>query len=83
MTRQDDIDDLIQPPGTPEIGFSRGVVVAWNGGTFTNTITVNGATMTNLATLGLADGAIITPGQTVGILRVKSAYYVLGAIAAP
>ena len=80
MARQDEIDDLLTPPPDPEIGFHKANVIAFNTGTFTNTLDIAGEIFTNVTVVGLADAAAVSPGSTVLVLRVKSAYYILGSM---
>lgn len=84
-----DLADLLTgryaPPsaGTGDIGFHQGVVTAWNSATGENTISVAGGTVSNIDVLTTSDSIMLTVGDGVGLLRVKSTYFILGRIAPP
>lgn len=78
-----DLAPLLASAGLPDVGFHQGTVTAWNEVTGTNTVTVNGATLTNLPALNLGEFVILEPGDVVGLLRFKHTYFILGRIILP
>lgn len=89
-----DLADLISfagrfgPGGNPatgqaDIGFHMGVVTAWNSSTGQNTLMVSGGVVNDIPVLSTADSIMLNVGDTVGLLRFKSTYFILGRIAPP
>lgn len=83
--RSDDIAALLVAGMQPsyDLDYHQGLVLSWDEATGNNSVMVNGSTFTNL--LVLSTGAI-TPfqkGDTLGILRYQSTYFILGKIRAP
>jgi hypothetical protein len=74
---------MAPPAGNSDIGFHQGVVQSWDELTGVNTVLVNGTSLSNLKCLAIGAGVILTPGDTVGLLRFQSTYFILGRIAAP
>lgn len=56
---------------------------AWDAITGENTIGVAGGTVTNVSVLSTADNIMLNPGDTVGLIRFKSTYFILGRLAPP
>lgn len=82
MAKADDLAGLLPPPGTEEhdLGFRQGVIRTWDLGTGANTVDVGGATVSNLPVLSESGLVVLYPGDIVGILRVRSQYFILGRI---
>lgn len=68
--------------GTKALGFHQGIVESWNESTGANSIRVNGNLFTDLRVLSTSDSIMLTAGDTVGLLRFQTTYFVLGRIAA-
>lgn len=83
MARADDLAALIAPSRRSEVSVSQGFLTAWNGATFANTVSVDGATFTNLPIVGTASPGALAAGMLVLLLRVRSTYYILGKILTP
>lgn len=66
-----------------EIGFHQGKVIAFNLDTGANTIRVKDVDFFDLPVMNVTDSAGLLPGMVVGILRIRSTYFVLGRIANP
>ncbi|MCM4080404.1 hypothetical protein [Paractinoplanes hotanensis] len=81
--RSDDLVPLVVPSSAPVLGYRKGVVIAWDGVTFANTVQVGSTVLTNLPVLNLADSADIVPGDSVGILTFGSSWAVLGRFTVP
>lgn len=81
--RSDDLVPLLTPPKETALGYRQGVVVAWDGVTFANTIQVGTAVLTNLPVLTLADNADIVAGDVVGILSLGPSWVILGRFTVP
>lgn len=64
----------------PTIDFHTGQIIAWNSNTNTNRILVLGTIMENLPILTAANTSGLVVGAAVGILRVKTQYFVLGRV---
>lgn len=83
MSRADDLTNVLVPlikASDGDIGFRSGVVSAWNPSTGESSITIAGSTITGVPFLIRAEALAIRIGDVVGILRVKSQYFVLGRI---
>lgn len=89
-----DLADLITfgerfgPGGNPasgggDVGFHMGTVTEWDSSTGENVLMVAGGTVSNVPVLSTADSIMLAPGDTVGLIRFKSTYFILGRIAAP
>lgn len=63
----------------PEIGFHQGVVVEWDTVGNTNSILVVGSLIENVSILS-AGAIMIGVGDVVGLLRVRTQYFILGRI---
>ncbi|OXM73093.1 MULTISPECIES: hypothetical protein [Amycolatopsis] len=72
-----------QGNGNSDIGWHTGVVQAWDEQTGLNSILINGNTFNNLSVLSTSNSIMISPGDTVALMRVQSQYFVLGRIQAP
>lgn len=90
-----DLADLIAfggrfgPGGDPargqggDIGFHQGVVTSWNSLTGENTLMVAGGEVRDIPVLSTADSIMLAEGDSVGLIRFKSTYFILGRIAPP
>lgn len=74
---------MAPPAGNGDIGFHQGVIQSWDEITGVNTVIVNGTSLSNLKCLSIGAGIVLTPGDTVGLLRFQSTYFILGRVAAP
>jgi hypothetical protein len=72
-----------RPDTQGPLGFHQGQVVTWNSVTGQNTVAVLGTTVNDVPVLTTADSIMLNVGDTVGILRFKSTYFLLGRIAPP
>lgn len=82
--RANDLTSLLAPDkSTPDLVFRQGLVVSWNPAGGTNEIEVAGTSLTNLPTLASNELSVFKPGDAVGLLRVRSQYFVLGRIVVP
>lgn len=66
-----------------EIAFHTGVITSWDETTGVNTVNVGGTDMANLSVLSPSTTIGLRAGMPVGVLRVKTRYFILGKIAAP
>lgn len=66
-----------------DFGYHQGQVMAWNATNNTNRIKVAGTELTNLPVLTSAGSVSLEPGVSVGILRYRTTYFVLGRVVAP
>lgn len=64
----------------PSLDFHTGQILAWNGTGQTNRVLVLGTVMTNLPILTSANMTGFEVGSAVGILRVRTQYFILGRI---
>lgn len=64
----------------PTIDFHTGQIIDWNSSDNTNRILVLGTVMENLPILTAANTSGLVIGAAVGILRVKTQYFVIGRI---
>ncbi|EHR62626.1 hypothetical protein [Saccharomonospora cyanea] len=69
--------------GGDNIGFHTGVITSWDELTGVNTVSVGGTDMANLSVLSPSTTIGLRAGMTVGVLRVRTKYFILGRIAAP
>lgn len=69
--------------GGDEVGFHTGVITSWDETTGVNTVNVGGTDMANLSVLSPSTTIGLRVGMPVGVLRVKTRYFILGKIAAP
>lgn len=77
--RADDLAPLLAKPGVPEVGFGQGVLLSWDSTSGSNTVQLGGATLTDLPMLA-ASTIQLAAGDVVGLLRVRSQYFILGRI---
>lgn len=75
-----DLAEFMIPRGQDDLGFHTGTVVSWDEDAGTNSVRVLGTTLTNLAVLTAAGSVGLQANDTVGILRFKSTYFILGRI---
>ncbi|MFF5992576.1 hypothetical protein [Prauserella flavalba] len=66
-----------------DLGFHQGVITEWNSLTGENTLMVAGGVVSNIPVLSTADSVLLNVGDTVGLIRFKSTYFILGRIASP
>jgi hypothetical protein len=79
----DDIISILAAAGdgdSGDLGFRSGTVTAWNVDTGANTIVVRGVPMTDLPSLATSEILSTQVGDTVGLLKVKTQYFILGKI---
>lgn len=93
MSRTDDLASLFtnRPSGTAnpvivssrgsDVGFHQGELVEFDNDTGANVVRIAGATLTNVPLLGTMEAFALKPGDVVGILRYKTAHFILGRIA--
>lgn len=79
----DDLAPLLVPADRAEIGFRSGTVLEWDPVTGHNTVNVAGATLSDLPLLNVGELVSIRAGDVVGMLRVKSALFILGRVIVP
>lgn len=87
MTSPEDglAEQLAAPPDPveAEVGFHQGKVIAFNLDTGENTIRIKGVDFADLPVMNVTDSAGLVPGMIVGVLRIRSTYFVIGRIANP
>lgn len=66
--------------GTSTLDFHTGEIITWNSTTATNTVRVQGVILNNLPVLTSAGSVGLEPGVTVGLLKVRTQYFILGRI---
>lgn len=66
--------------GTSTLDFHTGEIITWNSTTATNTVRVQGVVLNNLPVLTSAGSVGLEPGVTVGLLKVRTQYFILGRI---
>lgn len=66
-----------------EIGFHTGLITSWDQLTGVNTVNVGGTDMANLSVLSPSTTIGLRAGMSVGVLRVRTRYFILGKISAP
>ena len=66
-----------------EIAFHTGVITSWDQQTGVNTVNVGGTDMANLSVLSPSTTIGLRAGMSVGVLRVRTKYFILGKISAP
>lgn len=79
----DDLTPLLFPPVKSDFGFHQGKVIAWNPATAENTLSMAGATLTDVPILNGTEVPLLEVGHTVSMLRWKSSYFILGRIIVP
>jgi hypothetical protein len=67
----------------PTLGLHIGEVRAWNPATGENTIALAGTEVTDLPMLNIGDTTNLAVGDTVVVLRSKSAYFIFGRVVTP
>jgi len=72
-----------QATGTTDLGWHTGVIETWDELTGVNSVNINGNTFNNLKILSTGAVQPFQPGDVVGILRVKTQYFILGKVDAP
>ncbi|MEU0467218.1 hypothetical protein ABZ215_24725 [Amycolatopsis sp. NPDC006131] len=72
-----------QTTGNTDIGYHTGVIESWDTLTGLNTVDINGVTFTNLKVLSTGAGIVLSPGDTVVIMRFQTQYFILGRVSAP
>jgi hypothetical protein len=81
--RADDLAPLFARRRSDEIGFRQGTVIAWDASSGTNQINVAGAVLDDLPILGGLEATTVEAGDIVGVVRIRSQFFVLGHIARP
>jgi hypothetical protein len=66
--------------GPTELDFHTGQIISWNSTTATNQVRVRGVTFSNLPVLTSAGSVGLDNGVTVGLLKVRTQYFILGRI---
>lgn len=69
-----------QATAMPTLDFHTGQIIAWDGDSQTNQVLVLGRLMNNLPILTSAGMTGFEVGASVGILRIRTQYFVLGRI---
>jgi hypothetical protein len=72
-----------KPDAQGPLGFHQGQVMSWDSVTGRNVISMLGTTVNDVPVLTTADSIMLNAGDTVGLLRFKSTYFLLGRIAPP
>lgn len=67
----------------PDLGFHQGIVTAWDNLTGENTVTIAGASITDVPMLNIGDTTNILVGDTVAVLRYRNAYFIIGRVVVP
>ncbi|TDD98892.1 hypothetical protein [Jiangella asiatica] len=83
MSTQDDLTTALTrlvSAGEGDIGFRSGIVTQWETDTGHNAIVIAGTSITGVPFLMRTEALAIQVGDVVGVLRVKSQYFVLGRI---
>lgn len=91
MTNPADIADLFAPApagAAQGLRYRQGTIVTFDPVTLENTVSVGGATMTNLPLLGVAEAASLAPGAVVGLHLIgneqgSSTWVIVGRIVTP
>lgn len=76
----DDLVPFLGEADSGDIGYRSGTVTTWNVETGANTIVVRGTPMVDLPSLATSEILTTQVGDTVGLLKVKSQYFILGKI---
>jgi hypothetical protein len=76
------LSSLFKTP-SDDVGFRAGVLTAWNSTTGANTVTVGGATLTNVPVLVTTALPTFAVDQVIHLLRVRSQYFIIGRIVQP
>lgn len=81
---------LTQGMGSPGggVSYGQGVLMAWNDGTFENTVSYRGGVLRNVPLLAGADALTYRPGDTLAILswapnKGATVYWILGRLITP
>lgn len=86
---QDDLADLFTgrySGGTAaagDIGYRQGLILDWDAATGNNRVAAGGAILSNLKALSPSGSVILGPGVQVVIVKIKSAWFILGRVIAP
>lgn len=83
MTSPDDLTSLFVGSAGTDLPFRQGVVSAFDPTTGANTIDVGGASLTNLPLLNIGDTINLTTGDVVVLMKMKSAWAILGRVVVP
>lgn len=81
--RSDDLAPLLMPPPQPGLSFRQGTVVTFNQDTGANTISVGGATLTDVPMLNSGEAVALKAGHIVALLTWKSSWWILGRVTLP
>lgn len=78
----DDLTSLLQPrPGDPP--FRQGTISTFDPSDGSNTVSVGGATLTNVPLLNIGDTVNLTVGDVVVLIKLRSAWAILGRVIVP
>lgn len=78
----DDLTSLLQPrAGEPP--FRQGTIITFDPSDGSNTVSVGGATLTNVPLLNIGDTVNISPGDVVVLMKLRSAWAILGRVIVP
>ncbi len=66
--------------GMPNLDFHTGEIITWNSTTATNTVRVQGIILNNLPVLTSAGSVGLEAGVVVGLLKVRTQYFILGRV---
>jgi hypothetical protein len=85
------MDELAQVLAAPvraqselaEVGFHQGVIIAWNSETGQNTVSTQGAFLTNVSMLNIGDTTNLARGDVVLIFRLRTQYFIVGRVVVP
>jgi len=78
----DDLSTLFNPPA-PGVRFRQGTVLTWNASTGANTISVGGATLTDVPILNTGEAVALKAGHVVGLLVFGASWFILGRVTVP
>lgn len=83
MSTQDDLGTTITEltKQTQDMGFRQGKVISWDAESGKNVVDVGGTRVEDIPLLNRAEALAMMAGDVVGVLRVKSQYFILGKIA--
>lgn len=83
LSRSDDLTGLLTPSPAAPLSVTQGFLTAWDGVTFSNTVTVGTVTLSDLPVVSTATPGSLTAGVLVLLLRQRNTYYILGKITYP
>lgn len=80
--RSDDLASLLRH-ADGDIAFHQGRILSWDPNTGENSVRVRGTPLQNLPILNTGEAIALREGHVVGVLRVKSSYFILGRVTVP